>query len=53
MKLINILSLFCIFVMSTNLKAREEVLSVTDNDDNNEIYNLVVDVDDNTQMRWE
>lgn len=29
--------------------AKEEILSVTDNDDNNEVYNLVVNVDDETQ----
>jgi hypothetical protein len=31
------------------LLAHEEILSVTDNDDNNEVYNLVVEVDDTTQ----
>lgn len=36
--------LFCL-----NLHAREEILSITDNDDNNEVYNLVVNVDDSTQ----
>lgn len=35
-------------LMSFNLLAHEEVLSVTDNDDNNEVYNLVVGVDDTT-----
>jgi site-specific DNA-adenine methylase len=29
--------------------AKEEILSITDNDDNKEIYNLVVNVDDSTQ----
>ena len=29
--------------------ANEEVLSITDNNDNNEVYSLVVNVDDNTQ----
>lgn len=31
------------------LWAKEEILSVTDNDDNKEIYQLVVDVDEETQ----
>lgn len=49
MKLTIILSLICTFLATTSLMASEEVLSVTDNDDNNEVYNLVVSVDDNTQ----
>lgn len=43
-----ILSLAAILVFSFNASAREEVLSTTDNDDNNEVYKLVVNVDDNT-----
>lgn len=40
-----------VLMMSFNLKAYafEETLSITDNDDNNEIYNLVVKVDETTQ----
>lgn len=34
---------------SQPLMAREETLSITDNDDNNEVYNLVVNIDDTTQ----
>lgn len=41
--------LFISTVFSFNAFAKEEVLSVTDNDDNNEVYRLVVHVDDNTQ----
>ena len=36
-------------ILSFNAFSYEAVLSVTDNDDNNEIYNLVVLVDDETQ----
>lgn len=41
-----ILSLFTL--ISLKAVAYEEILSVTDNDDNNEVYNLVVSVDDTT-----
>jgi hypothetical protein len=37
-----------LIIFSTNLFAREETLSITDNDDNNEVYNLIVNVDDST-----
>lgn len=40
-----LVSFFC-SIYSFNLLATEEVLSITDNDDNREIYNLVVEVDD-------
>ena len=43
-----IVSILGILVLSLSASAREEVLSVTDNDDNNEVYKLVVDADDNT-----
>jgi len=49
------LNLLAVFVLlaalmtSSNIFAREETLSITDNDDNNEVYNLVVNVDDATQ----
>ena len=36
-------------VLSFNAYSYEKVLSVTDNDDNNEIYNLVVEVDKSTE----
>ena len=36
-------------ILSFNAFSYEEVLSVTDNDDNNEIYKLVVEVDEVTQ----
>jgi site-specific DNA-adenine methylase len=45
---IHILILLCSFA-SAPLLAREETLSITDNDDNNEVYNLVVNVDETTQ----
>jgi site-specific DNA-adenine methylase len=42
--------IFIAFIfLSFNLSAKEEILSTTDNDDNNEVYNLVVNVDDTTQ----
>jgi hypothetical protein len=34
---------------SFNVSAKEVILSITDNDDNNEVYNLVVKVDDQTE----
>lgn len=46
----NFLMLLALTVFSsTSVFAREEILSVTDNDDNNEVYNLVVNVDETTQ----
>jgi hypothetical protein len=44
-----LLSVLLSTAFSANLFAKEETLSITDNDDNNEVYNLVVNVDDNTQ----
>ncbi len=44
-----LLSVLLSAAFSANLFAKEEILSITDNDDNNEVYNLVVNVDDNTQ----
>lgn len=44
-----ILFLIAGLVLSFNAFSQEEVLSVTDNDDNKEIYKLVVKVDKNTQ----
>lgn len=44
-----ILSLIMILFFSLNVNASEEVLTTTDNDDNKEIYKLVVNVDDSTQ----
>lgn len=41
-------TLLLLSLFSANLFAREETISITDNDDNNEIYNLLVDVDDST-----
>jgi len=37
------------FLFSFNAIAREEILTITDNDDNREVYNLVVNVDESTQ----
>lgn len=45
---LNLLAVF-VLLFSTTLLAREEILSITDNDDNNEVYNLVVNVDESTQ----
>jgi hypothetical protein len=45
---LSFLFLNLLFSLAT-LKGHEEILSVTDNDDNNEVYNLVVEVDDTTQ----
>ena len=42
---LSILSLF----LSMNIFASEEILTTTDNDDNNEVYKLVVKVDETTQ----
>ena len=42
-------SLFSFLTFSQFSYAEEVTLSITDNDDNNEVYNLVVLVDDNTQ----
>lgn len=44
-----ILFLVAGLMLSFNAFSQEEVLSVTDNDDNTEIYKLVVDVDKKTQ----
>ena len=44
-----IFSLIATLFFSLSAFAHEEVLSTTDNDDNNEVYTLVVHVDDNTQ----
>jgi hypothetical protein len=44
-----ILLLLFLSLPIASLFANEEILSTTDNDDNNEIYNLVVNVDDSTQ----
>jgi hypothetical protein len=49
MKLVILVSLIYSVFSCTALIASEETLSITDNDDNNEVYNLVVNVDDNTQ----
>ncbi len=49
MKKLILLALLSIFFSLGNLFAKEETLSITDNDDNNEVYNLVVNVDDATQ----
>lgn len=49
MRLLSIMLMALTVLSSTSLFAREEILSVTDNDDNNEVYNLVVNVDDSTQ----
>lgn len=48
----SIIVFFFIMITSSvfsSLFASEEILSITDNNDTNEIYNLVVNVDDNTQ----
>ena len=48
----NSIIVFLLIMMSFSVSsvfATEEILSTTDNNDNNEIYNLVVNVDDNTQ----
>lgn len=44
-----ILLLISGLILSFSAFAYEEVLSVTDNDDNKEIYKLIVEVDDSTQ----
>lgn len=44
-----ILFLVASLVLSVNAFSREEVISTTDNDDNTEIYKLVVKVDENDQ----
>lgn len=44
-----ILVLLVGIIFSFSLFASEEILSTTDNDDNNEVYLLVVNVDDSTQ----
>ncbi len=44
-----LLLLFSLFASIQNIHASEQLLTVTDNDDNDEIYNFVVDVDDTTQ----
>ena len=36
------------FFISNNTFAKEEILSVTDNDDNNEVYNLLINTNENT-----
>ena len=45
--------IYFLFIMmyfsNSSVFAAEEILSITDNNDNNEVYNLVVSVDDNTQ----
>lgn len=43
------LALITAVLSSSPLMAKEETLSITDNDDNNEVYNLVVNVDETTQ----
>ena len=49
MKIVTFLSMISSFFSFTNIMASEVILSITDNNDNNEVYNLVVNVDDNTQ----
>lgn len=49
MKNILFLTLINSLVFSTLLFADEEILSTTDNDDNQEVYKLIVSVDNNTQ----
>lgn len=39
------ISLAC-FIFSFNVSSKEQIISVTDNDENHEIYNLVVNLDD-------
>lgn len=47
---IYIMIFLLLFGLSSNvLFAREETLSTTDNDDNNEVYHLIVNVDESTQ----
>lgn len=41
--------IFFFLLFSFNAFAKEETLSITDNDDNREVYHLVVNVDENTQ----
>lgn len=36
-------------LLSFNLYAKEEILTTTDNDDNNEVYKLVVKIDESSQ----
>jgi hypothetical protein len=49
MKIAILLIMISSLFSSAILLANEETLSITDNDDNNEVYNLVVSVDDSTQ----
>ena len=48
MKMLSI-TLMILSVLPVSVLAREEVLTTTDNDDNNEIYQLIVDVNESTQ----
>lgn len=48
-KIFQVLLISIIAFNTSGLLAKEVVLSVTDNDDNNEIYNLVVNSDDQTE----
>lgn len=45
-----IISLAVSLIFSSHAFAHEEVLTTTDNDDNNEVYTLIVNVDDSTQV---
>ncbi|MBC7537959.1 MAG: hypothetical protein H7281_04010 [Bacteriovorax sp.] len=49
MKIAILLIMISSLFSSAALLANEETLSITDNDDNNEVYNLVVSVNDTTQ----
>ena len=40
------LAVLVTFVYLNKAKAHEDILSITDNNDNNEVYNLVVEVND-------
>lgn len=47
-----ILFLVASLILSFNAFSQEEVLSVTDNDDNTEIYKLVIKVDKHTPSTY-
>ncbi|MDD4976540.1 MAG: hypothetical protein PHY93_19445 [Bacteriovorax sp.] len=49
MKIVILVSLISSIFSCATLMASEEILSITDNDDNNEVYSLVANVEDNTQ----
>jgi hypothetical protein len=49
MKFFLLITVLCSFLSTSALYADEQTLSITDNDDNAEIYHLVVSVDESSQ----